>query len=312
MDWDRIRIFLAVARSGQILKAAVGLKLNHATVSRQVTALEEELGVKLLDRRNQGSHLTSAGEALLLAAENMESEFLRVQPQLTTPETSLTGTVRVGAPDGLGNYVLAELLARLAAKHPELLIQLVPLPRTFSLSRREADIAVTLERPARGRLMVTKLTDYTLSVYVSEAYLASTGPILRLEDLANRLFVTHVDDFVYSRALDYADALTRFVQSRYECGSVIAQMKAVQSGYGVGILHDYAATRIPGLVRILPEVRFLRTYWLVSHADTHNAAGVRTVRRHIMEELRSASATFAQADANGLPGADPQVQYASS
>ncbi|ONG58029.1 LysR family transcriptional regulator [Pseudoroseomonas deserti] len=305
MNWDRVRIFLAVARSGQILKAAGELRLNHATVGRQLTALEEELGVRLLERRSQGCSLTGAGEALLAAAERMESEALRVASQLTTIGEAVTGTVRIGAPDGLGNYVLAAELAGLAGRHPGLLVQLVPLPRTFSLSRREADIAITLERPEQGRLMVSKLTDYTLSLYATAGYLARTGPILRPGDLTDRLFVTHVEDFLYSRALDYAAALRRFIGARYECGSVIAQMEAVRAGHGVGILHDYAASRFPELVRVLPETRFLRSYWLVAHADTHDTRRIRLVSRHLAERMRTMSALFAQPGPEGLPGGDP-------
>jgi DNA-binding transcriptional LysR family regulator len=113
------------------------------------------------------------------------------------------------------------------------------------------------------------LTDYTLSVYAAESYLSREGPIGSQSDLAGRLFVTHVEDFVYSRALDYASALGRLMSRRYECGSVVAQMEAMRSGHGVGILHDYAARRYPELKRLLPVVRFVRNYWLLSHPDTH-------------------------------------------
>src|SRR6201996_6733831 len=147
MDWDRIRIFLEVARTGQILAAGRRLGLNHATVARQLTALEAELKAKLVERHTSGCTLTGSGEALLAAAERAESEFLRVGSQLSGTSSAISGTVRVGAPDVLGNYFLAEQLGHLATQHPELLIQLVPLPRTFSLSRREADIVITLDRP---------------------------------------------------------------------------------------------------------------------------------------------------------------------
>lgn len=149
MDWERVRIFLEVARAGQILRAAKHLRLNHATVARQLTALEESLNVKLLERHITGCTLTPAGEALVAAAERAESEFLKVGSSIRGTAEAVSGTVRVGAPDGLGNYFLADRLGQLAARHPGLIIQLVPLPRTFSLSRREADIAITLDRPKR-------------------------------------------------------------------------------------------------------------------------------------------------------------------
>src|SRR5262249_18199964 len=187
---------------------------------------------------------------------------------------AISGTVRVGAPDGLGNYFLADHLGALAARHPDLVIQLVPLPRTFSLSRREADIAITLDRPKQGRLILSKLTNYTLSVYAAETYLARVGAIASQSDLAGHLFVTHVEDFVYSRALDYAAALGRLMSRRYECGSVVAQIEAVRAGHGVGILHDYAALRYPELKRLVPDIRFVRSYWLTSHPDTHGTRRV--------------------------------------
>jgi len=292
MDWDRIRIFLAVARSGQILGAARRLGLNHATVGRQLTALEEDLGAKLVDRQTNGCSLTAAGETLLGAAERAESEFLKVGSQLAGTQEAISGIVRVGAPDGLGNYFLADELGALAARHPDLVIQLVPLPRTFSLSRREADIVITLDRPKQGRLIVTKLTDYTLSVYAAQAYLERSGAIEEEADLAGHLFVTHVEDFVYSRALDYAAALGRMMSRRYECGSVVGQMEAVRAGHGVGILHDYAARRYPELRRLLPGTRFVRSYWLISHPDTHETRRVQEVHRYITTRVRAARRHF--------------------
>ena len=115
------------------------------------------------------------------------------------------------------------------------------------------------------------------------------------DHLAGRLFVTHVEDFVYSRALDYASVLGRLMSRRYECGSVVAQMEVVRAGHGVGILHDYAAGLYPGLTRLLPDVRFVRSYWLVSHPDTHNTRRVSAVHAHIVATVRSARRKFSDA-----------------
>ncbi|MGY3442872.1 LysR family transcriptional regulator [Bradyrhizobium sp. USDA 4473] len=292
MDWERVRIFLQVAREGQILKASKSLRLNHATVARQLTALERSVNAKLLERHTSGCTLTPAGEALMGAAERAESEFLKVGSGIAGATEALAGTVRIGAPDGLGNYFLADRLGVLAAKHPGLVIQLVPLPRTFSLSRREADIAITLDRPQQGRLIVSKLTDYTLSVYAADAYLKREGAIKTQADLAGRLFVTHVEDFVYSRALDYASVLGRLMSRRYECGSVVAQMEAVRCGHGIGILHDYVARRYPELRRLLPDVRFVRNYWITSHPDTHQTRRVQEVHRAITGAVRASKSHF--------------------
>ena len=292
MDWDKVRIFLEVARTGQILGAAKRLKLNHATVARQLTALETDLKTKLLDRATTGSSLTPAGIALLAAAERAESELLRVGSELTSSSERLFGTVRVGAPDGLGNYFLADRLGALAMANPALTIQLVPLPRTFSLAKREADIVVMMERPEEGKLICTKLTDFTLSVYGAEKYLKNAPPIARPGDLSEHLLVTYIHDIIYSPALDYASSLNVHTSRRYECGSVVGQVEAVRAGHGVGILHDYAASRYPELKRILPAECFVRSYWLVSHPDTHDTPRVREVHRYIATRVREARGTF--------------------
>lgn len=292
MDWDNLRIFLAIARVGQILAAAKVLHLNHATVARRLDALEESLGVKLFERRTTGTVLTVAGESLLTRVERMESELLQADAALPTTGNAVSGIVRVGAPDGFGTFHLAAELARLANQHPGLTIQLVPLPRTFSLSRREADIVVTIERPKLGKVIVKKLTDYSLSVYAAKSYLEREGLIRTQSDLTDKLFITYVEDIAYSRALDYTSELGKLMKRHYECGSVVAQMEAVRAGEGIGILHDYAAALYPDLVRILPDMRFSRTYWLMSHPDTHDTRRVAMVYGDIVAGVQKRRRDF--------------------
>ncbi len=153
MNWDDARIFLAVARAGQILGAARRLELNHATVSRRIAALEEALGAKLFRRLTTGSELTPAGQRFLGVAERMEADMIAARAELAGEGGDVTGAVRIGAPDGFGVAFLAPRLGALTAQHRGLSIQLVPVPRSFSLSRREADIAITVERPTEGRLV---------------------------------------------------------------------------------------------------------------------------------------------------------------
>ena len=177
MKWDNLRVFLAIARAGQILGAAKKLGLDQATASRRLSALENDLGATLFQRHTTGVVVTPAGERLLPIAERMESEAMAAQSLIGQSDVALSGTVRIGAPDGFGNFFLAPLLAEMADTHPELRIQLVPIPRNFSLSKREADIAITVERPTEGRLFARKLTDYTLSLYASQSYLDQIGGI---------------------------------------------------------------------------------------------------------------------------------------
>src|SRR5690606_37433803 len=123
---------------------------------RRVNALERTLGARLFDRSPAGSALTPAGERFLQTAERVESEMLRAQGALANSAMSMEGTVRIGAPDGFGTYYLMPKLERLLAEHPDLHIQIAPLPRSFSLSRREADLAITIDLPEEGRQHVVK------------------------------------------------------------------------------------------------------------------------------------------------------------
>ena len=292
MDWDHARVFLAVARSGQFLAAARQLRLDHATVGRRITALEDTLGVKLFDRRPTGCALTPPGERFLASAERIEADMLRIQAELSETEVEAAGTVRIGAPDGFGTYFLSRRLGRLMERQPRLTIQLVPLPRTFSLSKREADIAIVVDRPEEGRLTVRKLTDYTLGFYASRAYLETRVAPQTIEQLQQHALITYVQDLQFAGALNYFPQGFSPQFRRFECAGVLGQAEAVRAGAGVGILHDYHAAHDMELARILPEHGFMRSYWLVTHSDTRALTRVRLVSDFIVEEVQSARAAF--------------------
>lgn len=298
MDWDHLRVFLAVARQGQLLAAARRLGLNHATVARRLDALEAALGAPLFDRRPAGCVPTEAGERLLPAAERVEAEMLGIAEGFRDAAADVSGTVRIGAPDGLGNYFLAAELGALAALYPNLVVELVPLPRTFSLSRREADLAIVLDRPTEGRLLVSRLIDYTLSVYAARAYLERHGTPASVEDLAGHVVVTGVEDLAYASALDYSGVLEKHGRSRFRCASVMGQMEAVRAGAGIGVLHDFAAGRHldaqgpDALVRILPGIGFRRSYFLLAHPDTAQVRRIAVLRDVLAQRFREARARF--------------------
>ncbi|WP_094462481.1 LysR family transcriptional regulator [Pannonibacter phragmitetus] len=268
MNWDDLRIFLAVSRSGQMLGAAKRLGVNHATVARRLTALEDSLNTRLVERGTTGCSLTEAGERLLPAAERMEAELLAASSGLSGTHPGISGTVRIGAPDGFGVTYLAPRLARLTRAHPGLTIQLVPMPRSFSLSRREADIAVTIERPDHGRLVAAKLVDYALGLYASTEYLARCGAPQTLADLSAHDLVGSVEDLIYSPALNYAADFTRNWTSRFEIASALGQTEAVRAGAGIGILHAFIARNDANLRPVLPEVQVKRAYWMVTHESS--------------------------------------------
>lgn len=288
MNWDDVRIFLAVARAGQILAASKRLALNHATLSRRLTALEEALGTRLFIRRTNGCELTSEGEGFLASAERMETEMLAAQARLGRTDTAITGTVRIGAPDGFGVSFLAPRMGLLIERHPELKIQLVPVPRAFSLSSREADIAITLERPEQGRLVSSKLTDYTLGLYASRSYVAAHGVPDDAEALKAHRRIGYVEDLIFTPSLNFTGEVMRNWNAGFEISSAIGQTEAVRSGAGIGILHNYIARQYPDLVRVMPETSIQRTYWTIFHESARELARIRVVADFLHEIVREA------------------------
>ncbi|MCJ9671065.1 LysR family transcriptional regulator [Neorhizobium sp. BETTINA12A] len=292
MNWDDVRMFLAVARAGQILAASRRLGVNHATLGRRVTALEEDLRTRLLIRRTNGCELTAEGEVFFRAAERMETEMLAAQASTGRIDAAIAGTVRIGAPDGFGVSFLASRLGRLTRRHPELKLQLVPVPRSFSLSQREADIAITIERPEQGRLISSKLTDYTLGLYASKTYLDQAGTPQTVEALKNHPRIGYVEDLIFSPSLNFTGEVMRDWDASFEISSAIGQTEAVRSGAGIGILHDYVARQYPELVRVLPGTVIRRSYWTTYHETTRDLMRLRTVVEFLKELVDGESHIF--------------------
>ncbi|AEM40771.1 LysR family transcriptional regulator [Ketogulonicigenium vulgare] len=291
MNWDDARIFLAVARQGQILGAAKALGLNHATVARRLSTLEDALGSTLFHRRTNGTDLTAAGERFLIHAEAMESASLAASA-MAGADSAIEGTVRVGAPDGFGVAFLAPRLGALTLQHPSLKIELVPVPRAFSLSKREADIAVTLERPREGRLIARKLTDYTLGLYASRAYLARHGAPADLAGLRDHSLIGYVDDLIYASTLDYTAEFSKDWRSSLSISSAMGQREAVRAGAGIGILHAFMARGDADLVAVLPQHVVRRAYWTVVHEDLRALRRVALVSDFLADIVQRDRAIF--------------------
>ena len=283
MNWDDVRLFLSVARSGQFLSAARKLGVNHATLSRRISALEAAIGTQLFLRSTNGCELTEEGQRLLAGAERMETEMLNAQANLGRVDTAVAGTVRIGAPDGLGVSFLAPRIGRLTARYPDLKIQLVPVPRSFSLSQREADIAITIERPEQGRLMFSKLTDYSLGLYASADYLTEYGTPADIEALKRHRRIGYVEDLIFSPSLNFTGEIMRDWDAAFEISSATGQTEAVRSGAGIGILHNYIAGQYPELLRIMPHLTISRSYWTAYHESARQLVRVRTVVDFLQE-----------------------------
>jgi DNA-binding transcriptional LysR family regulator len=292
MDWDDAKFFLAVAREGQMLGAARRLGTSQARLSRRIAALEAAVGARLLERTTKGSTLTEDGRTFFETAERVETEMLGGLARLQGRSGEVRGTIRIGAPDGFGSAFLAPRLHRLAAAYPDLHVQLVPMPRSFSLSQREADLAVMVGRPDRGRLRVRRLTDYTLGCYAAQNYLAARGRPESVEDLAAHDLVGYVEDMIPSAELAYATEISRDWRARIEVSTAIGQVAAVRSGTGIGVLHDFMAAEMPDLVPVLPHRTVTRAYWMVWHENMRVARRVQAVAEFIEAEVQAERPIF--------------------
>ena len=293
-----------VAVLAAVFPQAGGIALDIAGIARRlvegrgeqkgkaVLVVEQAVGTSLLIRRATGCELTDEGEALAASLERAEAEFLQAQSLFDHAGSDISGTVRIGAPDGFGVSFLAPRLARLAERHPDLTVQLVPVPQAFSLSKREADVAVMVGRPEQGRLIAQKLTDYTLGLYAARAYAERNGLPARTEDLRGHRLVGYVEDLIYSVSLNYATSFWSGWRSQIEISSASGQLEAVRAGAGIGVLHDYLASGRDDLVPVLPELSARRAYWIVHHESLRGLARIKAATAFLSESVKVDASRF--------------------
>lgn len=291
--WDDLQAFLAVARAGQLTAAARRMGVEHATLSRRITRLEADLGVSLFDRGPTGYDLTLDGHSLVPRAEQVERIALGIWSGQPDRDAGLTGTVRVGAPEAVGTFCLAERIGELALTHPSLSIELIATPRAFSLSKREADLAIGLSPPATGRLHGRRISNYELGLYGSITYLDRFGTPVTLDDLKMHRYVGYIDDLIFSPELDYFAGALPGLEPSIRISNVITQMIATQSGAGLCILPCFMADRQADLVRVTPDiVKIVRAYWLLTHSDLRKLRRIRVASDFIGTILRENKAKF--------------------
>jgi len=279
-------VFLAVARGETLSRAGRVLKLDAATVGRRVQRLEGALGARLFTRSPQGYGLTDEGARLIAHAEAVEAELARARDALAGPGEGISGQIRIGAPDGCANYLLPQVVTGIAAANPGLEVQIVALPRVFNLSRREADIVISLERPTRGSVIVSRLSDYSLYLYGQREYLARKPLVASREDLRHHAFVSYVDDLLFTKELQFLDALHQPERFAFRSTSITAQYEAVRAGAGLAVLPAFLADRDPVLTRVLPqEGQFTRTFWMSMPSESKHLARMQVTWAYLRETV---------------------------
>jgi len=289
MDWDDLRFFLELARTKTLTEAGRRLEVNHTTISRRIQRLERSMGEPLFNRTSAGYSLTHRGKTLLDDALAIEDLFAGVGDGIASTEDDISGRVRIGCTEGYGIGVLPRCIPELQREHPNLKIDLVVQPRPIQLSRHEADIVVTIDRPQRGEYLVTKLCDYKLRLYASSEYLARYQPVSSLLDLQcqSHRFVNYIEE---SRPAKDLPTIVELVQSSdvdFRSTSIISQIATVRAGGGIAVLPTYLIDESMGLVPILERsVNFRRTYWMVMPTEFKRIARTHTVWQFLKRDAR--------------------------
>lgn len=292
-SWDDLRHFLAVARTGQLSAAARELRTSHVTVSRRIDRLERMLGQRLFERSPKGYALTTAGGRLVEQAKAMERQAELVGSSEPGGRLVARGVVRLSTPEGFGNFFLADKLAGFAGEHPGLAVEFVTLQQIVSLSRREADLAVTLHPPASGPYRHERLAGYRLFLYAAKTYLAAHEPIASRADVMAHPLIGYIDDMIFTPGLDYLKDILPGMRASYQSSSIQAQLSAGLAGYGLCILPHFIACRHLELRPVLPGELYLdRTYWLVCHEELAPAPRIRILADFIRDRARRAGPLF--------------------
>ncbi|MDV3125944.1 LysR family transcriptional regulator [Mycobacterium sp. 21AC1] len=289
---DNLGVFVEVARSGRLTEAAKHLGLDQSTVSRRMSQLERSVGQRLFHRDHAGWTLTDAGIRLLVHAEAVEAAIQAAREDLLDSNAALKGSVRVLTPDGFASHLVNPGLARIRQTFPELAIELVSSNQHTSLSTREFDVAVSIERPAARAVTVSKLADFEMGAYAAPAYLDERPPICSVEDLRHHQFVWYVEG---SLGLPTYEALFHAVPNArltILTNTISAQVEATQQGLCLGYLPTWIGDDTPGITRIDNiDVSMPNSYWLVVPTQFARLARVRAITRCLVDLV---------ADRNGL------------
>lgn len=288
LNWDDYRIFLDVARTGSLSAASTTLKIDPATVGRRITRLEQSLGSKLFNKMPRGYQLTPAGEELMDHIKQIERTEKIARGSLQKASATISGNFRIGAPDGLSNFVLPRVVSDIHKTYPELDIQILSLPRVFNLSRREVDLAVMVTPPKTGRFVTKKIVDYELHLAAHSDYLAQSKPIKAKADLKAHTTIGYIPDLIFDPSLDHMAEVTPNRAPNLASNSVAVQMRMLDMGGGIGFAHDFALAHFENLQIILHDtVSQQRAFYLVRDRDDRASEQANLIAKLLSDGIKT-------------------------
>lgn len=260
-DWDRVRIFHAVAEAGSFTRAADRLGLSQSAISRQIGALEEHLGIALFHRHARGLVLTEQGEIMLEAANEVARRMAVVETALNESRDQPSGHLRLSTTVGVGTIWLTAHLTEFAQLYPDISISMLVTDGDVDLSMREADVAIRLQRPTQSDLIQRRLMTVHTHIYGSPAYLDRCGTPERPSDLDKHRLIAYGDNtppvptlnWVLIAGIEEDDQAPRR-RAVLQVNNVYGMLRAVESGLGLASLPDYIGSLSPTLRRVLPDL----------------------------------------------------------
>ena len=256
MDWDKLRIFHAVADAGSLTHAGDTLHLSQSAVSRQIRALEESLNTTLFHRHARGLILTEQGELLFDATKSMNKRLEAASARIRDSEEEVFGELRVTTTTGFGTLWLAPRLPQLYELYPDLKIDLMLEERVLDLPMREADVAIRMKEPSQADLIRKRLMSVRMRLYATQAYLEKNGTPTDIDDMSShRLICQSLNSIqVAAGATLLQHLMTADIPNTFTVNNYFGVLQGVINNIGIGVLPNYLTEDFPDLVRVLPEL----------------------------------------------------------
>jgi len=256
MDWDKLRIFHAVADAGSLTHAGDALHLSQSAVSRQVRALEETLGTTLFHRHARGLILTEQGELLFDATRSMNRRLENAAARIRDSEEEVFGELRITTTTAFGTLWLAPRLPKLFERFPELKIDLMLEERVLDLPMREADVAIRMKEPSQADLIRKRLMSIQMCFYATRSYLDARGPMDQMSDISGHRLICQSPSSpqVTAGAALVQELMSYDVPSLLTVNNYFGVLQGVLNDLGIGVLPDYVTQDFPQLVRVMPDL----------------------------------------------------------
>ncbi len=288
MDWDRLRIFHAVADAGSLTHAGDVLHLSQSAVSRQIRSLEDELNATLFHRHARGLILTEQGELLFDATRHMAKRLDAAAARIRDSEEEVFGELRVTTTIGFGSLWLAPRLPALYEKYPNLKIDLMLEERVLDLPMREADVAIRMKEPSQADLIRKRLMNIRMRLYASPQYLEQNGVPQTLEDLRDHRLISQnaTAAQVSSGALLVRQLMSYEIGSFLTVNNYFGVLQGVIHHLGIGVLPDYLTQDFPNLVRVLDNVETIDVpVFLAYPEELRQSKRIEAFREFVTEEI---------------------------